>query len=939
MDELLSEFLTETSESLAALDTQLVKLEQNPEDKTLLSSIFRIMHTIKGTCGFLGLSLLESVAHSSENVLGKIRDGEMNVSKPLISMILESLDIIKKLVKELEATGKEPAIDIISIVTRLNDAASGKMPSESATTAPIQQTEQKKEESKAPEVIPTAPVVQEAQPIVVKEEPNIAKPDITQVVNDVEKMINNVLATDVVTKKLEEAPKVIEENHKQEEQPKPATNTNPATKALHEGTINNHGMTPVVGKKKDSKAASNAPAAPHQTIRVNVEVLEGLMQVVSELVLTRNQLLQIARANKDSGFNIPLQRLSHITSELQERVMKTRMQPIGNAWSQFPRMIRDLAIELGKKIDLTMIGEDTELDRQLIESIKDPLTHMIRNSADHGLELPDIRKAGGKDEVGRIYLKAYHQGGHIIIEISDDGKGLNTDKIKQKILSTNLATESELQMMTEQQIHQYIFRAGFSTADKVTAVSGRGVGMDVVKNNIEKISGTIELKSILGKGSTFTIKIPLTLAIMPILIVECNGGKFGIPQITIIEMVKAGHNCEYVIENVNKRLILRLRENLLPLVPLKEVLFPEFSGTFDINKDHFVVVCEVGSFTFGITVDKIYDTEEIVVKPVAPILKSIDVYSGSTLLGDGSVIMILDPNGLIKSLSDNSSKSDNSFTNRHRETNSVASTNKTTFLIFRAGKGANKAVPLDIVSRLEEIDVSKIEVSISKKVVQYRDALMQVALLNDTYEVNESGLQQIIVFIEKDNILGLAVEEIVDIVEGEVDSIVQTSKDGYIGSIIINDHTMDVIDLRYYFKKVFEKQDHMNITVKQGTRVLLIDDSPFFRKFVPPIMLKHGIDVTIAEGSEKAFDIMSHNKFDVIVTDINMPQIDGVEFCRLCRQEDRYKEIPIIALSANMNNGIIEKHEKIGFNAFVSKANIDEIIGAINDIISSNGVK
>ena len=326
------------------------------------------------------------------------------------------------------------------------------------------------------------------------------------------------------------------------------------------------------------------PPRPHpprsrpQTIRVNVDVLEDLMTLVSELVLTRNQLLQLARTQENSGFTVPLQRLSHITSDLQEGVMKTRMQPIGNAWNKLPRLVRDLARETGKKIELTMLGADTELDRQVLELIKDPLTHMVRNSADHGLEDPAERRAAGKPETGRITLNAFHEGGHIIIEIADDGGGLPVDRIRAKALANGLATEAELDRHERQQVQRFIFRAGFSTAAKVTAVSGRGVGMDVVKTNIEKIGGTIDLKSTPGQGTTFTIKIPLTLAIVSALIVEAGGERFAIPQISVVELVRArrrkaeAQRLGIVIERINDTPVLRLRDRLLPLVSLTGLL-------------------------------------------------------------------------------------------------------------------------------------------------------------------------------------------------------------------------------------------------------------------------------------------------------------------------------------------------------------------------------
>jgi len=449
MDDLINEFLTETNESLEELDLDLVNLEQNPNDNDLLSKIFRLMHTIKGTCGFLGLPRLEKVAHHAENVLGRFRDGDLEVTPDYVTLIFESIDRIKLIVGGLEETSSEPEGDDSELIEKLDIVYEGR---DSGSTAPA-------DEGAAPE---TSDTPSEGGGCLAQED------------------------LDALEAAFSAAPRPEEFALKSEPESEQSAETAPAA----------------------TKAADKPVSA--QTLRVSVDVLENLMTMVSEMVLTRNQLIQILRQNTDSEFSVPLQRLDHVVSELQKGVMKTRMQPIGNAWSKLPRIIRDLAIEVNKKIELEMKGQDTELDRQVLELIKDPLTHMVRNSGDHGIEDPETRKAAGKPEIGRIVLNAFHEGGHIIIQISDDGKGLPLDRIKAKILENGLVSAEELEKMTPNQINQFIFNAGFSTAEKVTAVSGRGVGMDVVRTNIEKIGGSVELKSVEGKGSTFTIKIPLT---------------------------------------------------------------------------------------------------------------------------------------------------------------------------------------------------------------------------------------------------------------------------------------------------------------------------------------------------------------------------------------------------------------------------------------------
>ena len=654
----LNEFLTETSESLAVIDVELVKFEQEPNNADILKNIFRLVHTIKGTSGFLGLPRLEAVAHAGEEVLGKFRDGDLKVTPNAVTLILKAIDAIKNLLAGLEEDGSEQAGDDSALISELETLAAGGGGSPAAVAAP---------KAAAEEI--EAPVTEEDGFPVAKE------------------LLDEVSEATAAGKKAATATELAAEKDAKDA----SAGQVPAVRNGDDVVATDEERTP-----KESSVAA-------QSIRVNVELLENLMTLVSELVLTRNQLLQMVRGHDESEFNVPLQRLSHITTDLQEGVMKTRMQPIGNAWAKLPRIVRDLSVDAGKKIDLKMQGAETELDRQVLELIKDPLNHMVRNSADHGIEMPDERRQAGKAETGVVTLQAYHEGGHIIIEISDDGRGLNMDRIRMKVLDNSLATDSELEGMSDQQIQQYIFRAGFSTAEKVTSVSGRGVGMDVVRTNIEKIGGTIELKSTEGQGSTFTIQIPLTLAIVSALVVECGGERFAIPQISVLELVRASAQAENAIEMINDAPVLRLRNRLLPLVSLYDLL--KLGQKRETVEDElFIVVAQVGTYTFGIVVDRVFDTEEIVVKPVTPILRDISFYSGNTILGDGSVIMILDPNGIASTTGEVAG-------GRARETETEVSAQgqgeeKTSLLIFRAGGEELRAVPLGLVARLEDIDMS-----------------------------------------------------------------------------------------------------------------------------------------------------------------------------------------------------------------------------------------
>ncbi|PIR31603.1 MAG: hybrid sensor histidine kinase/response regulator [Alphaproteobacteria bacterium CG11_big_fil_rev_8_21_14_0_20_44_7] len=920
MDDLINEFITETNDSISELDTEIVQLEQNPEDYDLLNNIFRLMHTIKGTCGFLGLSRLEKVAHAGENVLDKMRNKELKVTSQAVTFILESIDKIKMILENLENTGSEPEGDDSELIKTLNDFAKD---GGNATAIAADDDAEEEAALKAMEA--------EAEIAVEAEEANSSGDDIFPE-DEFVPVPANMTGMDESEEPEAEAASEAEED-----------SDNKTGTSLTE-IIDEKAKQLAIGAGLDEKSnAGEKKSASTASIRVGIDVLENLMQLVSELVLTRNQVVQIMRQSPEleSDYAGALHRLSHITTDLQEGVMKTRMQPIGNAWNKLPRIIRDLSMELDKKIDLKMIGEETELDRQLLELIKDPLTHMVRNSADHGVETTAERKAAGKSETGTIILRAFHEGGHIIVEIKDDGKGIDPEIIKRKAIEKGLTTESEAAVMDKRQILQFIFAAGFSTAAAVTSVSGRGVGMDVVRTNVEKMGGAIDLDSNPGTGTTFQIKIPLTLAIMPVLIMEAGKQKFAIPQINILELVVTNGNNEHKIERVNDTPVLRLRGRLLPLIHMAHTLGLTSEDT--LTEKQFIVVCELGNLSFGVIVDKIFDTEEIVVKPVSAALRAITLYSGSTILGDGSVIMILDPNGLARSINVNATNQANQDLAALEDENERT----TSFLTFKAGGGAPKAIPLELVSRLEEIEVSQIEIAGKNEVVQYRGDLMYLinveSLEGEIKRIKESckdKFQQVVVFTDRGRVLGLAVDEISDIIDENITSSLEEAKTGInLGSMVIAGKTTDVLDVHKVFHRVFNEFQRLGDKEIEQTKekILLVEDSPFFRKLMVPILMSRGYRVKTASNGLEAARVLSKDRdFQLIITDLDMPEMNGFEFSEACKGDVNVRHIPIVALSSNASPETTARCEKIGMFAHVSKSEKERIFEVVSDALNSN---
>lgn len=832
MDELLKDFLVETSEHIEGAENQLVQFERDPSDASLIASIFRLVHTIKGTSSFLGLNRLQDIAHGAETLISELRDGAPPTERT-VTLILAAIDRIKKLIEEIEEHGGEPDGDDGDLVQMIAQHAEEGM-SEPAVSASASTDGATADDAKLEE--PMAAAAAKAEP----------------------------------------------QNQSEGSSGKPSASSNGGAKR----TESNHSQ---------------------ETIRVTVDTIERIMQLVSELVLTRNQLLELTRNREEDTVKAPLQRLSTVTSDLQDAVMRARMQPVGRLYSSLPRLIRELSSELGKKIDLVTEGADTELDRQLIDVIRDPMTHLIRNCADHGIERPDERVAAGKPEVGTIRVSASHEAGHITIDIVDDGRGLNLEKIKSKILSSGLATAAELATMTHQEIYQQIFEAGFSTASNVTNVSGRGVGMDVVKSNIESIGGSVSLSSNPGAGSRFSLRIPLTLAIAPALIVEVGDQRFALPQHAVVEAVGVGGQSPHKIEKLQNSLVLKLRERVIPVVALRSVLDMAEDHS---DRDNLVVIMRVGQQTIGVIVDDVADVQEIVVKPLSATIAHLSIFTGHTILGDGSVVLIIDPAGVAVALGIEKSAERKAETVREAAANSDSSR----YVLFRAGGGAPKILPLSLVGRIESVEASRIEEANGQYVVQHQGRLMPLVVASPAVDVYSRAVSPALIISIGARTLGFMVDEIIDIFEGKLDIQMDNPSADIIGTTVVQGQAVELVDMAYHLRSAFPEPDHRAHT--SGTRLLMASRDKYATDVLCPTLTAAGFEVNVCGDTSHARMLIQEKNlnFDMVLVDLEEPAFNLRELQEACQSSGC--DVPIIGLdgevSANTNNFGVRLATRLG---------------------------
>ena len=695
MDELTREFLIESQEGLDRMERCLTDLEERPQDAGLIGEIFRSVHTIKGTTGFLGFNRLETLAHAGENLLGQLREGKLTANRPIITGLLHLLDGLRSILKTIEADSNEGEGEDTGLIGRLEEL---QVPAQARAKHPAHA----RAGATSALVLPAEP--ERAQPAVLESVPE-----------------------------------------------EPAQAATPAP------------MAPVEAEGDQVRPRARGTAA-ESTLRVDVTLLNRMMNLVGELVLTRNQVLQATSA--DPRMTLLSRRLDMVTADLRESVMKARMQPVSNIFSKMPRIVRDLSQSLGRRVRLQVEGQDTELDKSLLEAIKDPLTHAVRNSLDHGIEPPDVRQAAGKNPEGTLKLRAAQEGSHVIIEVYDDGAGISVEKIRKKAVERGLITTQRAARQSERELLQLIFVPGFSTAAAVTNVSGRGVGMDVVRTNVEKIGGKVEIDSRAGKGTTLRMRIPLTLAIIPALIVRSLNQSFALPQGALSELVHIPpEQAAAAIEWIENAPLYRLRGKLLPLVFLDRLLMPGGEHKLAAERDNFIAVLDADGRRFGLVVDGLADPEEIVVKPLSAVLKTIGLFSGATVLGNAELALILDP-GSIALKAGVSMREEDAVSVNESETDAGAAALE--YLLVEAA-GRQAAVPLADVLRIEQLPLSRIEYIGYRPVLNFEGQLLPVEDSGGVLAAVEGNPQaQIIVVVcrEGNRHVGIAVSHVLDVAAG-----------------------------------------------------------------------------------------------------------------------------------------------------------------------------
>jgi two-component system chemotaxis sensor kinase CheA len=900
--EALAEYIGETREMCQRISIGMGLVEKNQHDDETLNSIYRDMHSIKGGSHLFGFKRIGQLAHAMETALDPVRHKEIILNPKLVDALYQGLDAVSRILSLVEMNGDDSQMSLDEI----------------------------------------GPVVQKIADLTLQAL-NSSQVVETKDHDGSEVSSNSRLKRDdsLVRDELDNALKLMVSNS--------------------EIKINETSKD-----RRESISLKDEFNLDPSTVRIPVGLLDNLMNLVGELVLVRNQMLQFSQIQRSGEFLKLSQRLSVVTSEIQNDVMKTRMQPIGPFLAKFHRLVRDLARDLGKSVDFRIEGADTELDKTLIEAVKDPLTHLIRNSIDHGIESPADRQRVGKHPIGTVMIKSYHEGGHVIIEVTDDGPGLSPVKIAKKAVERGLVLSEQVGKMSANDIRALIFLPGFSTAESVTDISGRGVGMDVVKTNIERIGGHINLESTVGVGTTVRMSIPLTLAIIPALMVSSSGQSFAIPQSKVIELVRiedSGRD-DQRIQWLQGQAMIRLRGKLLPVVSLSAILKgqPASDALKAARLNNLVILRSEGQ-SFALAVDEVVDNTDIVVKPLAQVVKSVSAYSGATVMGDGSVVLILDVDGLsrlslVATVGKLTSADDQNLVVNTIKPDSAE------YLLLDLGVPGLFAAPLCLVNRLEVFSPSDVQFSGDLPVVRYRETLLPILSIAERLGFASSSPKDllgsdkfsVIVVSKANRLFGLAVKKILDVVSIDLDIDGEISdRSGILGSVVFGKNVISVIDVLGVVDSLISglparvvdrgsnlaptptipARPSMRTLDSRTLKILLAEDTSFFRRYVSAYLRSLGHEVVAATNGDDAFRRleMSHpSEFDLVLTDIEMPILDGFSLMHKIRMRPEFSGIPVIALTTKFHDSDIKKGKEAGFSAYLEKLNAELLEQTIKNL-------
>jgi two-component system chemotaxis sensor kinase CheA len=1006
-DDLLSEFISESREHLSTIETDLLAIEEGGTniDEDLVNKVFRAAHSIKGGSSFLGLNKVKDLAHKAETVLDMLRSSKIAPNAEVTNILLAAFDKLREMINN---PAQSEQADTADLIVGLIGLASSYLPDDkkasltqvvslkpegngrALSVAQVDLDRAKRSglavycvdydlihdiEQKGLNILGVFRELAECGEILDCNMDFEAVGTLDAVVGN-QLPLRLVIATSLSPSLMPEILCVAQEKISllcdaapigaSEAFSPPAAVASVAPAAppplLKAAPLDFVPAAPVAPEPEEepvkTSPAENPAAASRaggdDTLRVNVGLLENLMNLAGELVLSRNQLRSAMGKNDLQSVHVAGQRLNQVTTDLEDAIMRTRLQPVGNVFGRFPRVVRDMANRLHKEITLDIQGNDVALDRSLIEGLSDPLTHMVRNAVDHGIETPEERILAGKKKAGQIRIEARHEAGQVVVEISDDGKGINVKKVADIAVAKGLITAEKIRSMTSQEKLALIFLPGLSTAEKITDISGRGVGMDVVKTNLDRLGGQIKITSEPGKGSIFRIKLPLTLAIIPSLIVSMEEERFAIPQLNVEELLYIrGEDLAKRVEVVGTAEVLRLRDRVLPLLRLDAILSdgntPGAERTTIAQGAHRIAVVTTGSLSYGLVVTAFHDTEEVVVKPLGRHIKGLREYAGATILGDGTVTLILDIAGLafkaeLGAVMEGIRATEQAGDNERKRLEDAFA-----MLLFHNGPDEIFAAPLDIVQRIERVKPGQVENKGGRRTMQYRGTTLPLVTLSDTTQIkmlDESCDLAVLVSSVRGREVGLLGAMPVDVVEtkAEIDTSVHHQV-GISGSAIIRDQTTLVVDLVALVDAIYPEWIPANAapaiateaSVKDRPTVLVAEDSDFFRNQVTKYLEQDGFAVLAAPDGEAAWELLQENadRITIVVTDIEMPRLTGLGLAQRIRSSERFARLPIIALSSLAGEDDVAKGKAAGITEYQVKLDRDNLISGIHALVAA----